>query len=1261
MDPRNNSSAAKGSPPMSPQRSSPSSITPFTGARDHSPLNPASNDTTPKLGVTPLPSTDGPASPGACPPIVVSRLRGLSTSTIRPDTTAGLTRVVSSPAGPAPSLAASIHSLDADVQSLYSPRIRASSLPHGASSFDASATADTRARSRSPFRHPAFTWRQRPERAQTPPNGVPVTWWTSNETETRPWFAVERRQRTVPQEQTEGWVRTRQKVAQASSSVLGTALDVTHEALTVGVELVQFAPVLGLQEVARALLGIWDSLQAVDLNRMACLRLTERCATVLISVREEVAESGDQVGEELRQPIMRLIEAFAQVHCFLQKQNHRPFLKRYLKRDEIRRALRGCDDALDDALGMFNLSIQIRILKQVLKAEEQRQADSRALIERLMRTPSGAALLGEPLPSAASPVRQLPEPVHNLAIPFPSSPETLPLPAAVSGLPLSDLGSSATSEQIRTALRTLSAEQDAHDTAHDTADLRALLRGALQANNDVALLKVLQVSRDEMPEAIKTLQRALEREVEKEHREEDEAVPAVAAEPQADVSVAETVVGASEGTQTVERAALVRAQTSNSSRSSASRRTRDTLDREFMETGIDALRRLSGLEVSLPSWTITRYEVDREEKIGIGFFSDVYRGTWRGKTVAIKVLAETTPRQLFVHEVEIWKSLQHPNVLGLLGASSASSDPPWFFVSPYLKNGSLPSYLRGTPSLDGIDLLRMIHEIARGMAYLHGRGVLHGDLKGANVLIDDRGHCIISDFGQSEMRSEAYRISGTDLPHGTLRWQAPELMSGQSELTHEVDVYAFAICCIEVLTKGSIPWPLADDDAVRHFVLNENMRPQVPLMRSWSLQLSDLLNRYWHRDPAHRPPFAQIEHDLRQLRAQYGSDLRDSPRPPIATAISDEFETRKSPDMRPRPDLPTLPPDTTQISFGSLETSSSEVSYETAHGEISPAHSSLPSQEVHITSPSASPLGSSRMSMVSLFDSIDSQSEDGFPLESGYESPPPADAHLEETRNERRYRMLLQHEFHPSLTLPLWCPSPVALGAVGYHEKPSGKFVTLFNSFRPGETSGGVASDIPSLFGYGPVTTGNQPQNKRNVAQRGMDMIQQWLGVRSNGRSVSRRYSSPLRAGHKAAHLFTEATVYRYVEDLATPKKWFNANVDRILELYGAKHQISREDLYLVIGTLDAQDHALFVSHSHPDSQVNFDVYSAPQKGEPWGQLTTTDLAASIGSGPIYHEEPAGGAQNTSKISSFSGRTPWDTVLIARLRFKPDAAEPTSL
>lgn len=107
-----------------------------------------------------------------------------------------------------------------------------------------------------------------------------------------------------------------------------------------------------------------------------------------------------------------------------------------------------------------------------------------------------------------------------------------------------------------------------------------------------------------------------------------------------------------------------------------------------------------------------RWEVDREGKIGMGFFSDVYKGKWRDREVAIKVrasrcnrkcfhpeshlqiLAPTTPRNLFRREISIWASLKHTHVLELLGASSATGDPPWFFVSPYMKNGTVVSYLK---------------------------------------------------------------------------------------------------------------------------------------------------------------------------------------------------------------------------------------------------------------------------------------------------------------------------------------------------------------------------------------------------------------------------------------------------------------------------------------------------------------------------------------------------------------------------------------
>jgi hypothetical protein len=102
------------------------------------------------------------------------------------------------------------------------------------------------------------------------------------------------------------------------------------------------------------------------------------------------------------------------------------------------------------------------------------------------------------------------------------------------------------------------------------------------------------------------------------------------------------------------------------------------------------------------------------------------------------------------------------------------------------------------------DLFRFMHEIAKGMEYLHSEGVLHGDLKGANVLVDDKYRCVISDFGQSEMKSEVYRISRTLPPRMfvniitfilryrifstlSLRWNASMAVTGAYGRSKSVD------------------------------------------------------------------------------------------------------------------------------------------------------------------------------------------------------------------------------------------------------------------------------------------------------------------------------------------------------------------------------------------------------------------------------------------------------------------------------------------
>ncbi|KAL1695922.1 hypothetical protein GGG16DRAFT_44228 [Schizophyllum commune] len=999
----------------------------------------------------------------------------------------------------------------------------------------------------------------------------------------------------------------------------------------------------------------------IQLNRMQCLRITERCANILISVRDEVVEATQHdngIPADLEYPLRRLVDAFAQIQAFLNQQAHRPFIKRYLKRDDILRQLQGCDAALQDAVDAFGLSKLEAHAANAAEAMGKERAEWVAVKGARPLTLVSVRLTWTPDPLSSNGASDEAPPGSPFARPADAEPDTQDLDPSV----------------VAARLRARRARENAEDTRRDVADLRGVMRKAMEIPNDAALMRVLEVDGAEIPEAVRALQRALE---------------GAAAE-------GGDTLGGDAGYDTEPDDQDDYAEEEQDPDPYAAH---DMLDREFMESGIDAMRRMSrpGGQSSmlqpwdLPDWTITRYEIDREIKIGVGYFSDVYKGTWKGRAVAIKVLAPTTPRKLFVREAGIWRGLRHRNVLQLFGASSAVEGGMWFLVSPYLPNGTLVEYLKrvesriaaglegpGSPRLGGqgsprlgatsprrstaghaklatspgspimeagtdedpADVLRYLLEIARGMEYLHSKGVLHGDLKAANVLVDDNHHAVISDFGQSEMRSEVYRISG--LGDGTLRWQAPELLSGATErITTETDVYAFAITAVEVLGFGRLPWGQLDDEAVRWAVLSTIIHAIIP--SHTTPVLLALLRACWARDPFKRPMFSQVVRDVKRLRKQAGwverDEAKSSEQPPDALTNEEMIASMPSPDLKPMPLPGGMSPRT-------------ETGLLREAGVIGGPPMHMPEPVLYTSS--------SRASSLFMHDEEGGEPAGGADY-AGYESPPPATEMLAEIKNERRYRLLLNHEYHPSLNLPLWTPTPVEVGAVGYLSKPSGRFVTLFNAFAPDHAEEESVRGLPSVSGYGTWRVGVQQVEKRGIAQRGLDAIVGFLTYKSRGggassESISRRYSYPLRSGHKVAYLCTETATYRYLYSADAAKRWFVNNVDAVVRAYGREHHIGKEDLFFVVGTLDAPDHALFVSHVHPDGQAHFNVYASPVQGQPWGRFTM-DTAPDV-AGPSYDTDDPQKSVTASKVSG-SGDPP-RTVLLARLRFKPDEKEPTT-
>ncbi|KAF8596234.1 kinase-like protein, partial [Ceratobasidium sp. AG-I] len=97
-------------------------------------------------------------------------------------------------------------------------------------------------------------------------------------------------------------------------------------------------------------------------------------------------------------------------------------------------------------------------------------------------------------------------------------------------------------------------------------------------------------------------------------------------------------------------------------------------------------------------------------------------------------------------EIHTWSKCDHPNVLKLLGLVEFRDQIG--MVSPWMKEGNLVHYLQREP---GANRLNIASPFADGLSYLHRQGIVHGDLKGANILVSDSGVPLLTDFGNATL------------------------------------------------------------------------------------------------------------------------------------------------------------------------------------------------------------------------------------------------------------------------------------------------------------------------------------------------------------------------------------------------------------------------------------------------------------------------------------------------------------------------------
>lgn len=246
------------------------------------------------------------------------------------------------------------------------------------------------------------------------------------------------------------------------------------------------------------------------------------------------------------------------------------------------------------------------------------------------------------------------------------------------------------------------------------------------------------------------------------------------------------------------------------------------------------------MSLSISAGTVVggRYRIDRE--IGRGGMATVYLALdeVHARQVAVKVLAPDLTRALdadrFVAEIRTTAGLSHPHILALLDSGKEKGRP--FYVTPYIRGESLRGRLEREGTLPLDEALRIGSAIAGALAYAHMQGVIHCDVKPANILLDRMGNPYLADFGVARALAMTGDASGGSVNRalGTLRYMSPEQIAGERDIDGGADLYALGCVVFEMLAGsppfgGSTPQSLLAAHLVRPPPSLRKVRADVPL------------------------------------------------------------------------------------------------------------------------------------------------------------------------------------------------------------------------------------------------------------------------------------------------------------------------------------------------------------------------------------------------------------------------------------------------
>jgi serine/threonine protein kinase len=255
------------------------------------------------------------------------------------------------------------------------------------------------------------------------------------------------------------------------------------------------------------------------------------------------------------------------------------------------------------------------------------------------------------------------------------------------------------------------------------------------------------------------------------------------------------------------------------------------------------------------------------EELGRGGMAMVYRAKDRQleREVAVKVLPfslafDTEFVERFQREARTAAQLEHPNIISIYRVGR--SGRVIYFVMKFLRGGSVSTVLAQRKKLTPPEIRRLLSEAGSALGYAAQRGIVHRDIKPDNIMFDEFGQSVLTDFGIAKAAS-GQKLTGTGMSIGTPHYMSPEQARAQA-IDGRSDIYSLGVVAYQCLT-GTVPYDGEDSFSIGYKHITEPI-PTPSLVTADERRIFEVIKRMLMKDPNDR--FQTCEELVASFRGQ---------------------------------------------------------------------------------------------------------------------------------------------------------------------------------------------------------------------------------------------------------------------------------------------------------------------------------------------------------------------------------------------------------